>query len=192
MAVTDKRGGAAQRGDAILRRVGKGARGVEVGVFRGVLSGYLLRHGVSRLFMVDNWLPAGQQPERYRDTRDYCSGLSVEEASANRAFAEGVAARSAGRATIIARPSLKAASLINDRSMDFVFIDADHSYAGVKADLAAWVPKVRPGGWICGHDYGNAMPEYDFSGVDRAVDEWASLWGVPVETDDNFTWFCRL
>lgn len=180
------------RADAIMKRVGRGARGVEVGVFRGALSGYLLRKGVSRLFMVDNWLPADKQPERYRRTRDYCARLSVKEASANRALAQDVAARSGGRATIIERSSAEAARLINDRSMDFVFLDADHSYAGVKADLAAWVPKVRPGGWICGHDYRNAMPEFDFSGVDRAVNEWASLWGVPVEADDNFTWFSRL
>ena len=57
MAV-DKRSGAEQRGDAILKRVGRQARGVEVGVFRGVLSRYLLRNGIQRLFMVDNWLPA--------------------------------------------------------------------------------------------------------------------------------------
>jgi len=184
--------GAELRGRAILKRVGIGACGVEVGVFRGVLSRYLVRNGVSRLFMVDNWLPESRQPKHYKETRDYCSGLTRDEAEANRQQALGVAAQSGGRAKLIQLSSVDAAALFNDRSMDFVFLDGDHSYAGVKADLAAWVPKVKIGGWICGHDYANALPQYDFSGVDRAVDEWASLWGVPVETDDNFTWFCRL
>lgn len=88
--------------------------------------------------------------------------------------------------------SIDAAGTIQDRSLDLVFIDADHSYQGVKGDLAAWVPKVRPGGWIGGHDFGNTDPAYDFSGVDRAVQEWASAWGVVIETDSNFTWFARV
>ena len=40
-----------------------------------------------------------------------------------------------------------------DQSCDFVFIDADHSKEAVLADIRAWLPKVRPGGIIAGHDY---------------------------------------
>lgn len=187
MAV-DKRSGAAQRGDAILKRVGRNARGVEVGVFRGVLSRYLLRKGVSRLFMVDNWLPADEQPKHYKETRDYCAGLAPDEAAANEALARQVAASSGGRAVVVKMPSVEAAHQINDGSMDFVFLDGDHSYEGVRADIAAWLPKVKKGGWLGGHDYANDMPEYDFSGVKRAVDE---AFPEGVELDDNFTWFVR-
>lgn len=188
MAV-DKRSGAAQRGDAILKRVPKGARGVEVGVFRGVLSGYLLRSGVARLFMVDNWLPAAEQPRHYRATKDYCAGLSASEAASNRALARTVAERYPKRSVVLEMASVAAAAKINDASMDFVFLDADHSYEGLKADIAAWLPKVKPDGWICGHDYRNHMEQFDFSGVDRAVDE---AFGNRVEPDDNFTWFVRV
>ena len=38
-------------------------------------------------------------------------------------------------------------------SVDFVFIDANHSYDSVKRDIIAWQPKVRSGGIIAGHDY---------------------------------------
>ena len=38
-------------------------------------------------------------------------------------------------------------------SLDFVFIDGDHSYEGVKLDILNFLPKVRPGGLIAGHDY---------------------------------------
>lgn len=187
MAV-DKRSGAEQRGDAILNRVGRGTRGVEVGVFRGVLSRYLLRKGVARLFMVDNWLPAQCQPERYRKTRDYCAGLSPDECAANEALARQVEAGSCGRARIIKASSVEAARLINDGSMDFVFLDADHSEEGLRADIEAWLPKVRPGGWIGGHDIDNHMPEYDFSGVRRAVE---AAFGGNYERAENYTWFVR-
>ena len=48
--------------------------------------------------------------------------------------------------------------------MDFVFIDADHRYESVKADIRAWVPKLRPGGMLSGHDI-------DYPSVLRAVSE---------------------
>jgi predicted O-methyltransferase YrrM len=38
-------------------------------------------------------------------------------------------------------------------SVDFVFIDADHSREAVLADIRAWLPKMRPGGVLAGHDY---------------------------------------
>lgn len=47
--------------------------------------------------------------------------------------------------------SLEAAALIPDKSADMVFIDGDHSYEAVKADIEAWLPKARK--IICGHDY---------------------------------------
>jgi predicted O-methyltransferase YrrM len=67
--------------------------------------------------------------------------------------------------------------------LDFVFIDADHSYEAVKDDIACWAPKVRSGGWVGGHDYHPRK----FPGVVKAVDEaygnrvqhWpGTIWGV--------------
>ncbi len=37
--------------------------------------------------------------------------------------------------------------------LDFVYLDADHSYTAVQNDIEAWLPLVRPGGIICGHDF---------------------------------------
>lgn len=56
--------------------------------------------------------------------------------------------------------------------MDLVFIDADHRYEAVKADIAAWAPKVRPGGVMAFHDY------LIFEGVTRAVRESFPAGGV--------------
>jgi predicted O-methyltransferase YrrM len=60
--------------------------------------------------------------------------------------------------------SVEAAEMFEDKSIDLVFIDAAHDYESVKADIEAWLPKVR--GVIAGHDY---IPTYP--GVMRAVDE---------------------
>jgi len=49
--------------------------------------------------------------------------------------------------------SVKAAKAFADSSLDFIYLDADHSFPAVVADLAAWIPKVRKGGCIAGHDY---------------------------------------
>ncbi len=68
--------------------------------------------------------------------------------------------------TPIRLSSCMAAQLYTDQSLDFVFIDASHEYEHVRADLLAWKPKVKPGGILAGHDYGQ-----DFPGVVRAVDE---------------------
>lgn len=51
--------------------------------------------------------------------------------------------------------STEASKMYEDGSLDFVYIDADHSYESVKEDIAHWLPKVKSGGTIAGHDYNN-------------------------------------
>jgi len=64
------------------------------------------------------------------------------------------------------------APMIEDGSLDLVFIDGDHSYEGVRLDIDLWLPKVREGGVISGHDYNNTNKYGDaFKGVDKAVHE---------------------
>lgn len=60
--------------------------------------------------------------------------------------------------------SSSAAKLFEDGSVDFLFIDGDHTYDGVGKDIRRWLPKMRPNSVIAGHDY-------DWSEVKRAVDE---------------------
>jgi len=68
------------------------------------------------------------------------------------------------RLTVLRGDSVEMASKVEDNSLDFVFIDADHRYESVKADIRAWVPKLRPGGMLSGHDI-------DYPSVLRAVSE---------------------
>jgi predicted O-methyltransferase YrrM len=96
------------------------------------------------------------------------------------------------RIVLFESESKAASEQFPDHSFDLIFIDADHTYEGVLADLHAWYSKVRPGGIICGHDCEGRpknFPKQDFSltalrgndwndqlkihpGVIRAVDEF--------------------
>lgn len=49
---------------------------------------------------------------------------------------------------------------------DLIFLDGDHHFAGVKADLENWSERLKPGGLLCGHDFG---PESRLAGVVHAV-----------------------
>jgi len=66
---------------------------------------------------------------------------------------------------VITGDSADTANKAMDKSLDFVFIDAAHDYKSVKKDILAWLPKIKEGGYIAGHDY----PGYP--GVKKAVDE---------------------
>jgi predicted O-methyltransferase YrrM len=73
-------------------------------------------------------------------------------------------------------PSVEAAPYFEDGELDFVFIDANHAYEYVKADIEAWAPKVRRGGMVCGHDYkpeGQERKPLPF-GVIEAVNEYTA------------------
>lgn len=68
---------------------------------------------------------------------------------------------------IINKPSVEAAELFADESIDFIYIDAAHEYDDLVADIKAWLPKVKTGGIVAGDDYGVGIhPD-----VKRAVDE---------------------
>ena len=54
---------------------------------------------------------------------------------------------------LIISDSVSASRLFGDASLDWVHLDARHDYASVKADIEAWLPKVKPGGWLSGDDY---------------------------------------
>ena len=60
--------------------------------------------------------------------------------------------------------SWTAAEMFENQSVDFVFIDADHSYESVCKDIDGWLDKIKKGGILSGHDYFNSKE------VKRAVD----------------------
>lgn len=61
-----------------------------------------------------------------------------------------------------------AAAEVEDHSLDFVFIDADHRFDAVVRDIHLWSKKVKVGGTLCGHDYNKEV----WPGVVKAVDNY--------------------
>jgi len=92
-----------------------------------------------------------------------------------------------GRVKKIRAPSLIAAKAIDDESLDMVYIDAIHAYDGVHDDILAWIPKVKKGGFLCGHDY-----EHRFPGVKQAVDEFAITTLHGIKTFPDASWAIKL
>jgi len=83
------------------------------------------------------------------------------------------------RTTFIRDYTSKAAEQVEDESLDFVFIDADHGYEGCSRDIKDWTPKIKKGGRIIGHDI-------HFPTVQQAVKE---AFGDTYTTADDFVWW---
>ena len=131
-------------------------KGVEVGVWEGWYSSLLLRRtSLSVLYSVDPWAawigPKGSQAindERYEKTI-WRLGKFKE------------------RSVIIRKTSQEASKMFEERSLDFVYIDASHGYESISNDIKLWWPKIKAQGILSGHDY----MDVDDYGVIRAVDE---------------------
>lgn len=73
-----------------------------------------------------------------------------------------------GNIDIIKDTSHNAANQFTNGSIDYIMLDAGHSYEDVRDDINYWYNKIKPGGWISGDDYGGSF----FPGVTQAADEF--------------------
>jgi Methyltransferase domain len=147
---------------------------VEVGTWRGDFAAAILRaSNPTRLCLVDSW--EHRSEEKYEQT---CYGGAAATGQAGMdAIYESVINRfqaeiDSGKVLIRRARSEDAAASFDVESLDWVYIDADHSYEGVKRDLNAYFPLVKPGGILAGDDYGQKGTWYGL-GVAEAVDEFA-------------------
>ncbi len=134
---------------------------VELGSFCGKSSFILAsvaKHKRSKLYCVDAFIPNFD-----------CVSTPVE--IARKSITEKVLIPFYDHVELIESDTSEAAQYIN-AEVDFMFIDADHSYEGVIKDCAAWLPKLRPGACVAFHDYFNEA----FPGVKQAVDEHTKGW----------------
>lgn len=72
--------------------------------------------------------------------------------------------------------SAEASREIEDASLDWVFIDAEHTFEHVLDDLERWLPKVKPGGLVSGHDYGHPGVKLAVRARVRVDGVWESIW----------------
>lgn len=167
--------------------------GAEIGVHRGECSGHLLElHPGLKLYMIDMWSPDTYKGKGDDAATEPYRELYQKKSDENQKIAYHVQFKYEDRAKIFKTSSLKGAEIFNDGELDFAFIDASHAYEDVKADIMAWLPKIKKGGYLFCHDYGL------FEGVTRAVDKIfscdVSSWDLPfdisrisrVETDSDY------
>ncbi len=149
---------------------------VEVGVLRGDFTREILSRNPKSLLLVDCWC--------HQDEHGYDDPANLSDAS----FAEiynGVISSfepdiASKRVSILRDFSVLAASKI-DMKFDFAYIDACHNYKDVLCDLCCWSMKIKPGGWLCGHDYTG-----QYHGVKNAVDTFCEIFKkeVSIVTDE--------
>jgi len=124
----------------------KGATFVEVGSWKGhsaSIIGNVAKQSDGHLFCVDHWkgnegtwnVAEAQRKDIYKIFEYNLQTLGLWDSI-----------------TPMKMDSIKASKQFPDASIDFLFLDCDHRHKQFKGDLEAWLPKVKLGGIICGHD----------------------------------------
>ena len=151
------------RFDDFLDCMPHNAIAVEVGVQGGGFAAYMLKKtNPKQLFLIDCWVY--QDPNIYDDEEANVSNDLQENLyqETKQRFAND------SRVTVLRDFSKNAVSQFADESLDWVYIDANHSYDAAKEDIDLWWPKIKRGGILSGHDYA-VRP---FFGVVQAVNEF--------------------
>jgi hypothetical protein len=139
--------------------------GAEIGVREGEYSKILCEKNPGvKLHCVDPW-------EGYPGYRDIeAENFSTIEQTARRILASY-------DCNFIKKYSMDALKDIPDRSLDFVYIDANHDIRHVIDDVSDWANKVKKGGIVAGHDYVIAPPR-SRAHVLYAMQAFTLSWGI--------------
>lgn len=162
-------------------------RGVEVGTFQGEFSKDILNSWDGTLFMVDVWRPLSNEEYLDSSNHGYFENGVYGDAMKNINGLED-------RGIMVRASSEVASSMFEDNSLDFVYIDANHAYDYVVQDINLWYPKVKIGGYLCGHDYIDLDwfndPNFDTNKKDKHIyngDFYHGVFGVNPAVDE----FCE-
>lgn len=173
------------RWDAALDRLPKERKikVAEIGVWTGTMSKKLLDGNPwLRLYQIDRWKKYSEEEQMKEGFTKF--SLETQE-TYNKAKAKNLKKMKnyPKRVKTFELSSLMASEIFGNRFFDMVFIDGLHSFEDCKADIKAWWPKIKTGGWIGGHDFHNRL------GVKLAV---YSLFGIDwIELDDDNTWWMK-
>jgi len=147
---------------------------IEIGVWKGKSTAFLaveiVNSGKSiRFDCIDTWL--GSKNESYHQNDIHVKQHTLYDLFLNniQPIKEYI--------NPIRMDSLKASQLYSDESVDIIFIDACHDYDCVRQDILSWLPKVKRGGILSGHDY---WPN-QWHGVKKAVDETLGVDNISID-----------
>lgn len=140
--------------------------GAEVGVLDGDFTERLCQANPDlKLYGVDSWerLPGYEHYDADRLKRAY--DAAKEKLSKY-------------NCEIIKKTSMEAVEDFEDGSLDFVYIDADHSFQHVVNDVCEWIKKVKVGGIIGGHDFRRYSDDRGRYHVPEAVSGYAVAYHI--------------
>lgn len=146
-----------------------GCRIAELGPWLGkstiYLAGAFRRHNKAvTIYAVDTWLGSPGE-DVFQFVIGGLPGGALEE------FRRNVKRFGVDCIIEVERDSLAAAAMMPNSLLDFVFFDTTHSEEHLVLEIDAWMPKVKPGSFVAGHDIG-------IEGVRRAVEsrfwEWTT------------------
>ena len=177
----------------LFKYYGDNLAGLEIGVYRAIHANYLLglvgrescKWKVGHLYLVDAY-------KSLRDSEE--PQYSGEDVKLDLIKSEGIARRKlfdyGGRYKMIKQNSNVAHKRIKNNSLDFVFIDGDHSYEQTKKDIENYYPKVKSGGVIGGDGFTNGIySEHLF--VMPAVLEFIRKNNLKLYVDKNDWWVIK-
>ena len=121
---------------------GANGKAVEIGAYSGEGTVVIAKH-FKEVMAIDPWLNGYDINDR---ASQQCPMKFVFETFQERTTPLGNVSYSRGK-------SLDALEFVKDGELDFIYIDGDHRYEGVLADLKGWKAKLRAGGVIAGHDW---------------------------------------
>lgn len=161
----------------------KTGKAVEVGVYQGHFMENALKSWSGKYYAVDAWAfrDDNSKDRNFKDdaTNDENFSLTLERAKPH-----------GDRVELIRMLSVNASEKFEDDTIDWVYIDALHTYDACLADMHAWWKKLRPGGLMSGDDFGNAE-NFELLDDNRRKDlthlhqtAKGSNWGVVKATHD--------
>lgn len=154
--------------------------GCEIGVFRGVNALAILEHlDIKLLYLIDPYPPPNAPDYNwYRGldknvVEDRKKAIALVQSYTDRKITKWIFKRSANAHVRIA-----------DSSLDFVYIDGNHIYEFCFNDIKLYLPKLKPGGLMSGHDFQQ-------EGVKKAVRDFISESSTSLNSGGSDWWFIK-
>jgi len=152
-------------------------KGVEIGVYKAEFTEKFAKAGLE-IYGVDPWVAYGDYAthpkyNRFQERQDFLYGHSQR------------VLKPYPNAHLIKKTSMEAVKDFEDGSLDFVYIDGHHGFKYVAEDIWEWEKKIKKGGVVAGHDYG----DYHISAMDPYVIHVRYVIDAYTKATQNTQWY---